>query len=45
MGDRPNVLRELDDNNDNVADYLRFYSGNAATLSVRPLLIAKYYLP
>jgi hypothetical protein len=35
----------LDDNNDHIADYLRFYSGNAATLSVRPVLSVKYYMP
>ena len=35
----------LDDNNDNIADYLRFYSGNVATASNRPVLIVRYYLP
>jgi hypothetical protein len=35
----------LDDNNDSVSNFIRFYSGNAATLSVRPVLIVKYYLP
>jgi hypothetical protein len=33
----------LDDNNDNNADFMRFYSGNAATL--RPMLIIQYYIP
>jgi hypothetical protein len=35
----------LDDNNDSISNYIRFYSGNAALASVRPLLIVKYYLP
>jgi hypothetical protein len=34
----------LDDDNDNIADYLKFYSGSANT-SYRPQLIVKYYLP
>jgi hypothetical protein len=34
----------LDDNNDNSADFMRFYSGNAAT-TMRPLLIIRYYIP
>lgn len=34
-----------DDNNDNGADYLKFYSGNTATLSLRPLLEIGYYIP
>ena len=34
-----------DDNNDNGADFLRFYSGNAATISDRPLLQVTYYVP
>jgi len=32
------------DNNDQSADYMRFYSGNAV-VSMRPLLIITYYLP
>jgi len=35
----------LDDDNDHVAYYLRFYSGNYSYASYRPLLIVKYYLP
>jgi hypothetical protein len=34
-----------DDNNDNGADFLKFYSGNAALLSNRPLLMIIYYVP
>jgi hypothetical protein len=34
----------LDDNNNGTADYLLFYSGNAAT-SKRPTLVIKYYAP
>ncbi len=33
----------LDDNNDHGADYIRFYSGNAAA-TLRPQLIIKYYV-
>ncbi len=33
-----------DDNNDNGADYMRFFSGNAVAAS-RPQLIIKYYIP
>ena len=33
-----------DDNDDNGADYMRFYSGNAAA-SVRPVLVIEYYVP
>jgi hypothetical protein len=36
---------QLDDNDNGVADYLKFYSGNAAFASTRPVLILKYYLP
>ncbi|HEY5902253.1 MAG TPA: choice-of-anchor Q domain-containing protein [Anaerolineales bacterium] len=36
---------KLDDDNDAVADYLKFYSGNAGVLSVRPRLVITYYLP
>ncbi len=35
----------LDDNNDNAADYMRFCSGNYATLAARPTLIVEYYVP
>ncbi|RJP49965.1 MAG: hypothetical protein C4583_11495 [Anaerolineaceae bacterium] len=34
-----------DDNNDNGADYMKFFSGNYATVSARPTLIIEYYLP
>ncbi len=34
-----------DDNNDNGADYVRFYSGDDATVSNRPTLIVEYYVP
>jgi hypothetical protein len=34
-----------DDNNNHVADYLIFYSGNATTASARPTLIIKYRIP
>jgi predicted outer membrane repeat protein len=34
-----------DDNNDNGADYVKFFSGNHATTSVQPLLVVEYYLP
>jgi hypothetical protein len=33
-----------DDNNDSVANYIRFYSGNAIVAN-RPLLIIRYYVP
>jgi hypothetical protein len=33
-----------DDNDDNGADYMRFYSGNAGAAS-RPQLIVEYYVP
>ncbi|GEM_PF-5561813 len=35
---------ELDDNNDNGNDFLRFFSGDAA-VSYRPVLIVRYYRP
>ncbi|GEM_PF-1615567 len=35
---------KLDDNNDNGADYLKFFSGNALAAS-RPQLIIEYYVP
>ena len=34
-----------DDNNNNVADYMKFYSGNYTTGSARPTLIIEYYVP
>ncbi len=34
-----------DDNNNLAADYLKFFSGNAATAANRPTLIVKYYVP
>lgn len=33
------------DNDDMDADYMKFYSGNHSSESVRPLLIIKYYVP
>jgi hypothetical protein len=36
---------QLDDDNDNVADYIKFFSGDNAIISYRPLLIIQYYLP
>ncbi|MGC8855185.1 MAG: hypothetical protein ACP5QU_00115 [Anaerolineae bacterium] len=33
-----------DDNDDRSADYLKFFSGNAA-LAYRPVLIIEYYVP
>lgn len=35
----------VDDNNNAVADYLAFYSGNMATASYRPVLEIVYYIP
>ncbi|MFZ5856644.1 MAG: choice-of-anchor Q domain-containing protein [Chloroflexota bacterium] len=35
----------LDDNNDNAADYMKFFSGNYGTVSARPTLLVEYYLP
>jgi alpha-tubulin suppressor-like RCC1 family protein len=35
----------IDDNNDNGADYLKFYSGNYSNVSLRPLLVIEYYVP
>ncbi len=34
-----------DDNDDNGADYLSFYSGNYATVLYRPTLVIEYYIP
>jgi 2',3'-cyclic-nucleotide 2'-phosphodiesterase (5'-nucleotidase family) len=35
----------IDDNNNNIADYMRFFSGDYATVSLRPTLIIEYYIP
>ncbi len=34
-----------DDNNDNGADYMKFFSGDTATAGNRPTLIIEYYVP
>ncbi|MBI5825195.1 MAG: hypothetical protein HZB18_14290 [Chloroflexi bacterium] len=34
-----------DDNNDNGADYMKFFSGNYATAGYRPMLIIEYTVP
>jgi hypothetical protein len=34
-----------DDDNDAIADYLKFYSGNASPVSYRPKLIIDYHVP
>ena len=36
---------QTDDNNDNGADYMKFFSGNYATASAVPTLIIEYYVP
>lgn len=36
---------QIDDNDNAAADYLKFYSGNYATLSYRPQLVVEYYVP
>ncbi len=36
---------QMDDNNDNGADNLRFFSGDYSTVSYRPTLIIEYYVP
>ena len=33
------------DNDNLIADYIRFYSGNATTTTYRPQLIVQYYVP
>ncbi|MBI3170357.1 MAG: DNRLRE domain-containing protein [Chloroflexi bacterium] len=38
------IYFELDDDNDKIADYMKFYSGNASTAN-RPQLIIQYYVP
>lgn len=35
----------LDDNNNKKADYMKFYSGNYKTVTLRPTLIIEYYIP
>ena len=35
----------IDDNNDNGADHLNFYSGNYSNVSLHPLLVIQYYVP
>ena len=35
----------IGDNDNNVADYMKFFSGNYATASARPTLIIEYYVP
>ena len=35
---------QLNDDNDSVADFIRFYSGNA-TAANRPVLVIEYYVP
>jgi hypothetical protein len=35
----------LDDNNDSLANYAAFFSGDAATTADRPQLIIRYYMP
>ncbi len=34
-----------DDNNDNAADYMKFYSGNYVGVLARPTLVIEYYIP
>jgi hypothetical protein len=36
---------KLDDDNDNLADYMKFFSGNYTTTTSLPLLIIQYYVP
>ena len=36
---------QLDDDNDNAADYMKFFSGNYPTTTSRPLLLIQYYIP
>jgi len=36
---------KLDEDNDNVADYMKFSRGDYATASYRPVLIIQYYVP
>lgn len=39
------IYFKLGDDNDSVADYMRFFSGNATLFSVRPKLEIEYYMP
>jgi len=36
---------KLDDDNDNTADYMKFFSGNYGTTTDRSVLVIQYYLP
>ena len=36
---------KLDDDNDNTADYMKFFSGNYGTATDRPVLVIEYYVP
>ncbi len=36
---------KLDDNNDAIANYISFFSGDYATSSARPTLVITYYVP
>ena len=36
---------QLDDDDDRLEDYVSFFSGNFGTLSARPQLTIKYYVP
>jgi hypothetical protein len=36
---------KLDDDNDNTADYMKFFSGNYGTVNDRPVLVIQYYVP
>ncbi len=36
---------QRDDNNDNGADYAQFFSGDHATVGIRPTLVIEYYIP
>jgi len=36
---------KLDDDNDNAADYMMFFSGNYGTATDRPVLVIQYYVP
>jgi len=35
----------IDDNNDNAADYMKFFSGDYSNANIRPTLIIEYYVP
>lgn len=36
---------QVDDNDDLIADYVKFFSGNYTTLTLRPFLVLEYYVP